>query len=92
MADAAPIMIWMSGPDKLCTFFNKAWLDFTGRTMREEVGIGWAKNVHSVDYDQCLQTYELAFNAREPFEMQYRLRRQDGEYRIVTDTGMPRYD
>ncbi len=92
VADAAPVLIWMSGVDKLCTFFNKPWLDFTGRTMEQELGNGWAEGVHRDDLDKCLQVYTGAFNSREPFVMQYRLRRTDGEFRWISDQGVPRYD
>jgi PAS domain S-box-containing protein len=91
MADAAPVLIWMSGTDKLCTWFNKSWLDFVGRPIEQELGNGWAENVHAEDYDRCLKTYVTAFDAREPFRMEYRLRRHDGEYRWILDTGIPRY-
>jgi PAS domain S-box-containing protein len=91
MADAAPVLIWMSGTDKLCTWFNKSWLDFVGRPIEQELGNGWADNVHADDYDRCLTTYVTAFDAREPFRMEYRLRRHDGEYRWVLDSGIPRY-
>jgi len=91
MADAAPVLIWMSGPDKLCTFFNKAWLEFTGRKMEQELGAGWADGVYVDDFELCLTTYNAAFDARKPFTMKYRLRRHDGEYRFVTDTGGPRF-
>jgi PAS domain S-box-containing protein len=92
VADAAPILIWMSGPDKRCEFFNKAWLDFTGRTMEQELGNGWVDGVHPDDREKCVKIYSTAFDAREPFVMQYRLRHHDGEYRWVTDHGVPRYD
>ncbi|HJY54221.1 MAG TPA: PAS domain S-box protein [Candidatus Udaeobacter sp.] len=92
VADAAPVLIWMSGVDKLCTFFNKRWLEFTGRSLEQEMGNGWAEGVYSNDLQQCLQTYTEAFDARKPFVMQYRLRRNDGEYRWISDEGVPRYN
>jgi PAS domain S-box-containing protein len=92
MANAAPVMIWMSGPDKLCHFFNQGWLDFTGRQMEQEMGAGWAEGIHPEDFDYCLETYITAFDAREEFRLEYRLRRHDGEYRWILGQGVPRFD
>jgi two-component system, LuxR family, sensor kinase FixL len=91
MANTAPVMIWVSGPDRLCTFFNKGWLDFTGRSLEQEIANGWAEGVHREDIDRCMEIYVRSFDARQPFTMEYRLRRSDGEYRSVLDTGIPRF-
>src|SRR6266513_740398 len=91
VANAAPVMIWMSGTDKLCTFFNKGWLEFTGRAIDQELGSGWSQGVHANDLDHCLEVYGTSFDARQPFTMEYRLRRNDGEYRWVLDSGIPRF-
>ena len=91
VANAAPVMIWMSGTDKLCTYFNQPWLDFTGRSVQCELGNGWTEGVHPEDSKTCLETYTKAFDQREKFSIEYRLRRHDGEYRWILDTGVPRF-
>jgi PAS domain S-box-containing protein len=79
--DAAPVMIWVSGGDKGCVWFNKPWLTFTGRRLADEIGNGWSEEVHPHDLDRCINTYLSRFDARRDFRMQYRLRRHDGAYR-----------
>jgi PAS domain S-box-containing protein len=90
VANTAPVMIWMSGPDKMCNYFNQTWLDFTGRSIEEELGDGWLETVHPQDRDHCMDTYSQAFDRREQFTMEYRVRRHDGQYRWLLDSGRPR--
>ncbi|NJA04775.1 PAS domain S-box protein [Methylococcaceae bacterium WWC4] len=92
MADDAPVLIWMAEANKLCTYFNRGWLDFTGRSLAQELGNGWCEGVHPDDLQHCLSTYLQAFNARQAFVMEYRLRNYQGNYRWVTDSGKPRFD
>jgi len=91
-ADSAPVMIWMSGTDKMCTYCNQGWLAFTGRSVDQEMGSGWLEGVHPQDAKQSLADYAEAFNGRRRFKLEYRLRRFDGEYRWIADYGVPRYE
>jgi PAS domain S-box-containing protein len=91
LADHAPVMLWMSGLDGLCDFFNSTWLTFTGRTLEQERGNGWAEGVHPDDFQDCMDRYLASFVARQPFRMEYRLRRSDGQYRWILDHGVPRH-
>lgn len=91
MADTAPVMIWMSGIDKVCNYFNQVWLDFTGKSLASVMDWGWKESVHPEDLEYCLDTYGNAFDARNEFRMEFRLRRYDGDYRWILATGLPRY-
>lgn len=89
MADSSPILMWVSDNTGLCTFFNKPWLEFRGRTLEQEIGNGWFEGVHQEDYEYCLNTYLEAFSEYKGFSMEYRLLRFDGEYRWILDKGSP---
>ena len=91
MADNAPVMIWISGTDKLATYVNKQLLDFTGRTLEQEIANGWTEGIHPDDYIRCLDTYTTRFDSRKRFEMEYRLRSANGEYRWILANGTPRF-
>jgi hypothetical protein len=92
LANTGQALIWASGTDKLCNYFNDVWLEFTGRTLEMEMGNGWVEGVHPDDVDRCFETYVNAFDKREKFSMEYRLRRHDGAYRWLQDDGSPRYN
>lgn len=92
VTDHGQALIWMAGLDKGCFYFNRPWLDFTGRTLAQEAGNGWSDGVHPEDLQRCLETYLTAFDRQEKFSMTYRLRRHDGEYRWLLDDGAPRFD
>jgi PAS domain S-box-containing protein len=92
VTDIAPVLIWMSGPDTLFNYFNKHWLDFTGRPLQHELGHGWTHGLHADDRAVYESTYHDAFMQRQPFRTEFRLRRSDGEYRSLLDVGVPAHD
>jgi PAS domain S-box-containing protein len=92
LADSGLALIWRSGTDKLCNYFNEPWLNFTGRTLEQEMGNGWAEGVHPDDLNRCLETYVTSFDNRKKFDMEYRLRHISGEYKWIRDMGTPNYD
>jgi len=92
MADTAPVLIWRTGADGGNNFCNRPWLEFTGRTLEQELGSGWTAGVHPDDVQMALEKFHAAFQAREPFRIEFRLRRVDGEYRWLMNAGVPRYD
>ncbi len=89
--DSVPAMVWTARPDMACDYLSRAWLDFTGTAEAQALGDGWSRGVHPEDLARWLDTCVRAFDAREPFDIEYRLRRRDGEYRWVLDRGVPRY-
>lgn len=91
LAHRAPVMIWMSGPDMGCFYFNRAWLDFRRRLLAQEYGNGWAEGVHPDDLDRCVSHYVSCFRERVPFVMKYRLRHFSGAYYQILDRGTPHY-
>ena len=92
MTDAGSVMIWVSGPDKLCTFFSQGWLNFTGSTMDQAIGLGWSAMIHPDDRARCNESYSSAFDGRRSFQTECRLRRADGEYRWVLAAGVPHFE
>jgi len=92
MADASPVMIWLSGADKSCTYFNKRWLDFRGRTIEEEKRDGWLEGLYPEDITPCMEAYKKAFNEKKNLQIEYRLKRFDNQYRWVLETGNPYFD
>lgn len=89
LVEQSPLLIWRANTDAACDYFNERWLAFTGRSLQQEVGNGWAQGVHPDDFDRCLEIYLGSFGRREIFEMEYRLQRYDGEFRWLFDRGVP---
>lgn len=92
VADSAPVMIWMCGVDKLCTYFNRPWLDFTGRPLELELGTGWTESIYGDDVKEFWERFEQAFDRRQPFKVEFRFRRHNGDYRWVLNVGAPSFD
>ncbi|MBE2189801.1 MAG: PAS domain S-box protein, partial [Candidatus Kapabacteria bacterium] len=92
LANFGQALIWTSGTDKKCNYFNQPWLDFTGRTLEQEIGDGWVEGVHPDDLERCIEIYVSSFDRHEKFSMDYRLRHASGEYRWIQDDGTPRYN
>ncbi len=92
MADTVPAIIWIAGPDKQVTYFNKRWVDFTGRPVEKDLGYGWMQILHPDDRDPCIKVYQTAFDERQPFQLEVRLKRWDGEYCWSWMSGLPRFD
>jgi len=92
VSNTAPVMIWVTGSDKLCTYVNQRWLEFTGRPLEAELGYGWTEVIHKEDFERCVKTYSQAVDDQQSYGMEYRARRHDGEYRWILDTGVPRFN
>ncbi len=91
LAGSQSVLIWESGVDKLCSYFNPTWMSYTGRTLEQELGNGWLQGVHPDDLERCIRTYTEAFDERQEFSMEYRLRRANGAYGWILDHGSPKY-
>jgi PAS domain S-box-containing protein len=92
MADAAPVLIWISDTSKACIWFNRSWLEFTGRAMDQELGSGWLQGMHPADLERYLSTYTASFDGKQAFSMDYRLRRRDSEFRWMVAQGVPLFE
>ncbi len=92
IVESSPNMIWRSNTSAKCDYFNKTWLDFTGRTLEQEYGFGWVEGVHPEDLDRCVKLYMDSFKEQKKFEMDYRLKRHDNEFRWINDRGIPFYN
>lgn len=91
MADNAPVMIWVADKSKQRNFFNRTWLEFTGKKLEEEIGDAWKNDVHEEDHDRCIKTYNSYFDKQKPYVLDYRLLRSDGKYRWIQETGKPQF-
>ncbi len=90
MADTAPVLIWLTDDNMQMGYVNQSWLEFTGRSLQQEMGRGWAESLHASDYRTWLRLSAHALAEQQPFEVEVRLRRHDGEYRWLACHGVPR--
>lgn len=91
-ADESPLLIWLAGPDKRCTWVNRRWLEYTGRELNDETGLGWLDGIHGEDLQRYLNDYDAHFERRAPFSLEFRFRSRDGEFRPILCTALPRFD
>lgn len=91
MAENSPTMIWVADEGKACSYFNNTWLEFTGRSITQEKGIGWLDNIYPDDKEKAVEDYQCAFERKEPYTAKYRLKRNDGRYRWIQEMAKPTY-
>jgi len=91
LADTAPVMIWMTDTSKMCNYCNKPWLEFTGRTIEDELGYGWTELIHPDDKTKYSEEFSSMFDEKKEFNIEYRFKKQDGQYRWILNTGIPRF-
>lgn len=91
VADTAPVTIWMTDVDNACTYVNRRWVELTGKPFEAHMGDGWAENIHPQDLVRCMENFAAASEHQKSFRMEYRLRRHDGEYIWIEDSGVPRF-
>lgn len=91
LADSAPVLIWMTDSDRQCIYVNRGWLEYTGRTLEQELGTGCLEGFHPEDKERVLEIYTGAFSKQQSFSLEYRLRRKNGEYGWVFSQAVPHF-
>ncbi|MBD3884697.1 PAS domain S-box protein [Phormidium tenue FACHB-886] len=91
MANSAPVLMWVNGSDQQSMFHNQTWLRFTGRSREQEIGEGWKQGLHPDDQQYWSKTFAAALDTQSSYTIEYRLRRADGAYRWILETGVPRF-